>query len=418
MKPRIGLVCQRVNHVPFVFEAAARRGLELIAVHTPDESAPLHMPGVVEALSLPVFDEPQCAIDGLKRWARSHRLDGLVTQREEAIPWTALATQALGLPGLSPEAAYGARDKARMRELLRAAGCNVPRFVKLAAAAQLAHCSSLRFPVVVKPTSGLGSTGVTLARNEAELRDAVAKVNAINEETLARYARWADGHFAAVVVEEFIDGPEYVAECFSRDGQPHVLAVGYKGNPRGPYFEETVYLSPPDLPAQVMTAIADEARRGMRALGLADGPGHCEMRLGADGKPYILELGARIGGSGISHFIVESSTGIDFAGLQYDFALDRPATPLPDAPHAQAAASNWIIPLGGSGTLVDIEGLDEVARHPDFRRLLRFAALGARMRPYPHFDGFLGFILGMHRDAAAGQAFFDFLQRTVRVVWR
>lgn len=418
MRPRVGLVCQRANRVPFVFEAAVRRGLDLVLIHPPDEAPPLHMPGVVDALCLPVFDEPQAAIDGLKRWRRSHRLDGLVSQREEAIVWTALAAQALGLPGISPEVAYGARDKARMRELLRAGGCHVPRFQRLDSPDRLEDAAHLRFPLVVKPTSGLGSAGVTLAPGPQALRRACAEVAAINEETLARYSRWAGGHFAAVVVEEFIDGPEYVAECFCRDGQPHVLAVGYKGNPRGPHFEETVYLSPPPLPATVLAAIVEQARCAMRALGITDGPGHCEMRLDPEGKPFILEIGARIGGSGISHFIVESSTGIDFAGLQYDFILGHPSTPLPSSPCPLRAASNWIIPLGGSGTLVDIEGLDEVARHPDFRRLLRFAAPGARMRPYPHFDGFLGFIMGTHRDAAAGQAFFDFLQRTVRVAWR
>ncbi len=419
MKPRLALICQRANNVPFVFESAAANGIDFIAVHSPDEAPPAGMPGVVECLPLPVFDDPSRALAEIRQLATRHRIDGILTQREEAVPWTAHAAQALGLPGLDPGAAHDARDKARMRERFRQAGCNVPGFVRLRDGRDLGACASLRYPLVVKPSSGLGSAGVTLVRGDDELAEAVRTITRMNQEKLARLSRELEGeaNFAAIVVEEFIDGPEYVAECFSRGGVPHVLSVGYKGDPRGPYFEETVYLAPPPLPEATAQALVAEAARGMRALGLNEGPGHCEMRLGADGQPYILEIGARIGGSGVSHFVVEAATGIDFAGLHFDHALGRSPRPIPRVPEPIQAASNWIIPLGGHGVLSGIDGLDIVSRHPDFQRLLRFAVPGTQFRPYPHFDGFLGFIAAQHRDTNAGLEFFDFLAKTVKVRW-
>src|SRR5207253_7905918 len=118
-----------------------------------------------------------------------------------------------------------------------------------------------------------------------------------------------------VLVEEFIEGAEYCVELFALNGDVRALNCGYKGNPAGPYFEESVYLSPPPLPKEKIAEIQAAAIQGMLALGLVNGPGHCELRLNKKGEPVILEIGARIGGSGCAHFNVEGSTDIDFANL-------------------------------------------------------------------------------------------------------
>jgi hypothetical protein len=73
--------------------------------------------------------------------------------------------------------------------------------------------------------------------------------------------------------------------------------------------------------------------------------------------------------------------------------------------------------LGGHGSFQGLEGLDVVKQHPDFRRVLLFAKPGMVFRPYPHFDGFIGFILGQHRDAHGGQAFINMLNTTIRTIW-
>ena len=312
-----------------------------------------------------------------------------------------------------------------MRTRFDAAGLNVPRHARLALDDPPALPPGLAFPVVVKPTGGYSSQGVIRADDAAGLADAVARVRAINAETLDAFTRDPAAAVAgaetagwgAVIVEEYVAGPEYVAEAFAVAGRVHVLSVGYKGNPTGPFFEETVYLAPPPLAPDVLAAVVEQVAGGMAALGITDGPGHCELRLRDGVTPYLLEIGARIGGSGVSQFVVLESTGIDYAGLQFRQAAGAPLPDLPAAPEPIAAAGNWIIPLGGHGRLVEVIGLKAVAAHPDTRRILTFLDPGAVVRPYPAFSGYPGFVLSRHADWAAGVAFHRWLAKTVSVRW-
>ncbi|MEQ8965572.1 MAG: ATP-grasp domain-containing protein [Azospirillaceae bacterium] len=405
---RLALVCQRNNNVPFLFESAAAAGHELVLIHAPGESAPGHLPAAGPLLELDVFDAPDAALDELEAAASALALDGILTCREEAVPWTALAARRLGLPGIDPSASLAARDKATMRARFAAAGLNVPRHVRLGPEDAIAPPPGLTFPVVVKPTGGYSSQGVIRVDGPGGLADAVERVRAINADDLRAYTRdpVADGvrgeGWGAVIVEEFIDGPEYVAEAFAVDGRVHVLSIGYKGDPKGPHFEESVYLAPPPLPAEAVSAVVEQVAGGMAALGLTEGPGHCELRLRGGKTPVLLEIGARIGGSGVSQFVVQESTGIDYAGLQFRQAAGAPLPDLPPTPEPHAAAGNWIIPLGGHGRLVEIAGLSAVAAHPDTRRILTFLDPGAVVRPYPAFTGYPGFILSRHADWRAG----------------
>jgi biotin carboxylase len=418
MKRRVLLVCQRGNNVPFVFEAAARNGIELIVAYSPDEKAPIHMPAVVSALELPVFDEPQRALQLIETWARDNPIDGIVTQREEAIVWTALAAERLGLPGIGIDAALAARSKVEMRRRFAASGLNSPWFIEIHYAEEIDLVGDVRFPAVVKPASAYGSAGVMLVRDRTQMRAAAKTIDAMNVAEFARFSKHPDAAYHGILIEEFIDGPEYVAECFARDGRQYVLSVGYKGNPLGPFFEESVYLAPPVADPGLVAAIVSEAKNGMTALGLVNGPGHCELRIGPDGRPYILEIGARLGGSGISHAVVEMSTDLDYAGLQYDFLTNASRLrAIPEDPAPARTASNYIIPLGGSGTLVGIHGLEAMKSHPDFRRLLRFMPDGKVVAPYPRFDGYVGFILSQHADPQAGLAFHRWLDEIVHPVW-
>ncbi len=412
------LVCQRNNNIPIVFEVAARHGAAVVDVHDVSERPQSGMPALAGNLALDIFGDPDGALDRLEAWARENPVDGIMTSREEAIVWTARAAERLGLPGLPVDAARACRDKAEMRRRFRAAGCNVKPFLDLDVPDEARLLPSLAYPFVLKPKSAVASAGVTLVRNDAERDAAIAQISDMNARIYNRFRPDGTPEGLGVLAEGFIDGPEYVAECFARDGVQHVVSVGFKGDPRGPYFEETVYLAPSGLPDHVLAAVIAEAKKGMSALGLTDGPGHCEMRIDADGTPYILQIGARVGGSGSCHFVVEESTGFDFFGAQISFALGRDIGPIPASPAPVGAASNYIIPLRGSGVLDGIEGLEAAASHPECVRLMRFIPDGATVRPYPEFSGFVGFVLGRHASVEAGLAQFAWLDEHLRPRWR
>jgi biotin carboxylase len=407
-------------YVPYIFESAVRNDVEFVVILPPGEEILKRYDAVVGYETLPLYDEPAVAHELLESLHRRWKFDGIMTIKDSCTLWTAQAAKKLGLNGIEPEAATAARDKATMRRLFREHGLITPAFVSISGVAEIERCSEMTFPCVVKPRSGKNSDGVELVRNQEELVKAVGHVERLNEEVY-RKTSWHSGeNFSGVVVEGFIEGPEYVVELYALDGDVQALNCGYKGNPQGPYFEETVYLSPPRLPKEKVAELQATAIRGMHALGLTNGPGHCEMRLDSHGQPVILEIGARIGGSGCAHFNVEGSTGIDFSNLWFSYLTgDMPEHMWPpQADQSGRAASSWILPLGGSGVLAGIGGLEEVRSHPDCERVLMFAKLGKRYRSYPDFDGFLAIVFGQHESTEKGHAFFDFLESTIKVHWQ
>lgn len=418
MPLRIALIHPSFD-VPFIFSVATRVGVELIIISPDDTRAASAFPAVIGCEYLPIYDAPEQALQSLEKLHCKWRFDGVMSVKEQSVVWTSAAASRLGLPGLSPDVAIAARDKSLMRKLFANSGLAVPRNCVVEQESDLEKCHALSFPCVVKPASGYNSAGVQRVENFTQLRNAVANVNQLNLDVYHHHSWHQSGYFAKVLVEEFINGPEYVVEMFAVGGEIHALNCGYKGQPQGPYFEESIYLCPPDAAPEVIAKIQNVAIAGMKALGLSDGPGHCELRLDPEGTPVILEIGARIGGSGCAHFNVEASNGLDFAGLYFRWLTNTLTVEdwPPNLTRQSKAASSWIMPLGGSGTLLSIEGLDAVSQHPDTRHVLNFSHPGKHYRPYPDFDGFLIIVFGQHESPEAGDAYFTFLKNTLTTHW-
>ncbi|CNK77700.1 ATP-grasp domain-containing protein [Yersinia alsatica] len=418
MPLRIALIHPTLG-VPFIFDIASRNGIELIVISPDDTAEAEAFPAVIGCEFLPIYDAPEQALTSLEALHKKWNFDGIMSVKEPSVVWTAAAANRLGLPGISPDAAMAARDKSMMRRLFEEAGLTVPRNITLEHSNELEHCRSLTFPCIVKPSSGLNSAGVQLVQDFAQLCKAFTYVEQLNQDVYRHLSWHQSGNFAKVLIEEFINGPEFVVELFAVDGEVHALNCGYKGIPQGPYFEESVYLCPPDVEPTLITNIQHTAIAGMKALGLTNGPGHCELRLNHEGTPIILEIGARLGGAGCAHFNVEASNRIDFIGLYFHW-LTNTLTPEnwpPDTTGLSKAASSWIMPLGGSGVLLSIKGLDAVNKHPDTRYILDFSHPGKHYRPYPDFDGFLIIVFGQHNSPQMGEEYFKFLESTLKTHW-
>ncbi|MEQ7736012.1 ATP-grasp domain-containing protein, partial [Escherichia coli] len=190
-----------------------------------------------------------------------------------------------------------------------------------------------------------------------------------------------------LVVEEFLDGVELAVESISHAGRTRILAVGYKGQPAGPYFEESVYQAPARLDDSLLALVHEQVVAAHRHLGINWGPTHTELRLGPGGQPYILEIGARIGGSGVSHFIVQASTGVDYFGEVLAAAVGRePAVmSVPEIP-SRAAAGNYIVQCQGAGVFQGVDGLAEAAADARVDLVVPTMQPGHVIRPYPDFS--------------------------------
>jgi hypothetical protein len=368
-RPTVVLVYQRTS-LRWVFASALRAGIDIVLVPRPDESvSPDRLPpAVVDVLPLDVEGDPVKALGILRERYESAPFHGITTLYDPAVPFVADVAEALGLPGLGSGTARAVQDKRIMRQQLAEAGLNVPGFIVL---------------------------------------------------EVWRVCRTKLNQVTGLIVEEYLDGPELAVESLAHRGEVTVLSIGYKGEPTGPYFEEGVYRAPALLPPDVQDAVVREVVAAHSALGVTDGPTHTELRLRGGVRPYLLELGARVGGSGVSHYIAEHVTGADLAGDALRIAAGLAPRSVPDSPtrllRATGAAANYIVPCGGSGRIKAIHGLDELAEDPRVDHVVQMLHPGDVVRPYPDFTGYPAFILSHHQSTEDAEEFHRSLERRIRI---
>ena len=242
------------------------------------------------------FEKPHEAAQHILDYARSQPLDALLPVGDTPVLTAALANQALGLWHNDPDAAAASRNKFLMRQLLRAAGLRVPWFASFPMQADARVLQrEVPYPCVLKPLALSASRGVMRANTPEEFIKAFWRLRALLETPEIRLKQ--DEVHDAILVESFIPGFEVALEGLLTAGRLQVLALFDKPDPLdGPFFEETLYITPSRLPPETQDAIIRCTEQAARALGLGHGPLHAELRLNQEG-PWILEVAARaIGG--------------------------------------------------------------------------------------------------------------------------
>jgi biotin carboxylase len=412
---RVALVAQNPDF-PFIFEAAGRVGCVLTLVTLPGAATPPGLPNVERVVELDIFGNPGEAHASLEKLHAGQPFDAIVPVPDVAGPFAAEAAERLGLRGIRPEVARICRDKFRQRDAMRQAGLDVPGYRLFDPVADVgAQVAGLRFPLVVKPVNGMASQGVTRADNLVDLKAAVDLVQDINAKQLAAYADSSRAERTGVLVEEFIDGPEYCVEAFSGPQGTTVLTITDKGNLQGPYFEERTFITPAPLDPAAAARITDAVQVAHRQIGIDFGASHSELRLRPDGSPVLLEIGARMGGSGALHYMVETATGIDFLG-----AVLHQATRgvLPDLrPTRQRFASDWVVPVTGHGVFAGLAGADEVRRHPATGLVLELMRPGTAVPSWPRWVGYPGCVFSSHASYEDCLDYHAWLEDTVTVAW-
>ncbi|HFQ92472.1 MAG TPA: ATP-grasp domain-containing protein, partial [Anaerolineae bacterium] len=264
----------------------AAKSLEIEVIQAVDMPPGLAQPA---PKILPVtFNQPDEAVAAIVDFAETRPLTAILSVDDSGALIAARAAQALGLPHNAPEAAQAARDKYIMRQMLAAGGAAVPLFHNFSLDEAMEQVTAvvqnkIGYPCVVKPRALNGSRGVIRADDEGELVTAVTRVR--------RLLQPFGGE--AYLVEKFIPGFEVALEGVLANGRLHVLALFDKPDPLdGPYFEETIYVTPSRLPEETQQVIAEMAERGARALGLQTGSVHAELRVNEAG-PWIVEVNGR-----------------------------------------------------------------------------------------------------------------------------
>lgn len=307
--------------------------------------------------------------------------DAVIPVDDGGVMIGAVTAAALNLPHSTPEAVAATRDKSTMRGLFAAAGVPQPDYrVVTTKDDAAAAAASIGFPVVIKPVSLSASQGVIRVDDADGVEPVVNQVRGIAN---------AMDRDSTLLVEEFIPGPEVALEAMLADGQLIPLAILDKPDPLdGPYFEETMFITPSRHPVETQDSIVGVVAAATRALGLREGPVHAEARVGPDGV-RVLEVAARpIGG------LCSRALEFGMLGASLETVLVRHALRLPQGGLNAAAPASGVmmIPIPKAGRLASVSGIEEAGATAGITGVEITVPLGEHLRPLPEGNRYLGFI--------------------------
>lgn len=371
-------------------DAARRIGVDLTVASERPSTLEAANPAGLLTLD---FQNPSRAAEAAREFSAQHPIQGAVGVDDETAILAAAIADKLKLKGNPVQAAEAARDKHAQRRRLAEAGVPIPRF----ALHQLAEdpqqvARSVSYPCVLKPLRLSASRGVIRADGPDGFVKAHGRLTAI----LAAADAAACGEPARqYLVEEFVPGYEVALEGLLVNRRLHVLALFDKPDPLdGPFFEETIYVTPSRVPAGLQSAITQCAERAAKALGLAEGPIHAELRYNERG-PWLIELAARpIGGrcSAVLRFGGREQGAGSSISLEEVILRHALGMPIPSLQRERLAAGVMMIPIPGAGTLKEVRGVAEAKAVPLIEDVQITAHPGERLVPFPEGSRYPGFI--------------------------
>ena len=359
-----------------LLEAAAARDLTVIAVDR-DGLAP-GFAFATERAVLSSEDE-----QGVERLARAREVDGLVSPGADwPVGIAARVAERMGLPHpIDGTTAVLATTKTRQRERFAAAGVLQPRTFSAADPA-------IPFPCVVKAPDRQGQRGLTLVRERSEL-------------PVALEAAASESRAGGVLVEELIEGPELTVNAVSLDGVFHPLTVTDRLLADPPAFGVALAHAWPSV--HETDGVVEAARAAVRALGITNGPSYTQLRIGAGGRAYVVEVAARLGG-GHDAELCREAVGVDLNDVAIAFALGEPCGTLLRGERVGGACVLFLV--APEGVLRRVEGVEEALAIEGVSWVRTYRQQGWRFGPLRRGSDRAGAILatGRDRDEALARA--------------
>jgi biotin carboxylase len=371
-------------------EAAARLGVDVtVATERAQALAALHPAGHLRL----DFASPERAVEAVRAFAAQHPVDAVLAADDEGTYLAALAGRALGLRHNPPEAVLAARDKRRTRAALQARGLPTPWFRTVPLDGDPAAIARhLAYPCVLKPLAASASRGVMRADDAPEFVQRFERLAALVED-----ARLAGEE---ILVEAYLPGIEVALEGRLEDGDLHVLALFDKPDPlEGPYFEETIYVTPSRHAPRVQEALAAMAQQACTALGLRHGPVHAELRWN-DAGAWLLEVAPRSIGGLCAHALRFGDGSVSLEELLLRDALGR------DASLARVAYASGVmmVPIPHAGILRGVRGTEAAAAVAGIHAVRMVIPPGQTVAPPPEGSRYLGFLFAHAATAAEAEA--------------
>jgi hypothetical protein len=310
---------------------------------------------------------------------------------DQGVEVAAEAARLLGHPTNPMSAIHATRDKLAMRRLLDRHGVPQPSFQAVDVGELPSVAADLGTPLVAKPTSMAASRGVIRVDSHEQAAPTEERIRSILEVA-------GRDRSEPLIAETYVDGAEMVVEGLMVEGTLRVLALIDKPVPLvGPFFEETMFVSPSRQPSDVQDRVVATVRGAVVAIGLSTGPVHAEVRIDSNGTVWIIEIAARsIGGlcgrsltfgllaEPLESVIIRSATG-------RTSRLDTGAKP---------ATGVLMLPIPGSGTLNGVEGIADAAEVSGIDNIEITIPIGRQVVPLPEGDRYLGFVFASGHSPA------------------
>ena len=400
MRPRLLMLIPTATYRAEAFVRAAQSlPIELsIASEVPSSLSHLH------PVSLPAFDfsKPARAITAAREFAASTRVDGVVAVDDQSVLPAALIAAALGLRHHPVDAVRAALNKYLARERMRSAGIDVPPFRLIRLDADPRRVADevgreMGYPVVLKPLAMAASRGVIRIDSAADFPAAFNRLSGLVRAFPSSHDEIANHH---VLAETYIPGEEVALEGIVDRGRLHVFSIFDKMDRLdGPYFPETMYITPSRLDATIQSRIHTVTRQTIAAMGLDDGPVHIELRIDG-GRVVPIEAHARsiggmcsrvlrfAGGRSLEQLIVLHSVGL-----------------LGEIPSRESnSAGVWMMQAPRAGRFAHMRGVSAATSVPYIDEVLVSARPAQELTPLPEGFLYMGFIFARAENPAQVEA--------------
>jgi biotin carboxylase len=403
------ILCSTTGYQTRTFvEAAAHLSME--PVFGSDRCHVLDDPWQDGALALR-FEDPERAANEIAGYTRHNPIAAVVALGDRPTRAAARACRMLGLPFHPPAAVDLCRDKSLFRETLREVGLHTPRFIRFPKeddAGESADATAARvgFPCVLKPLALAASQGVIRANDRNQFIEAHERISTLLASPHVQVLREETSRY--IQVEEYIGGIEIAVEGLVQRGVPKILAVFDKPDPlEGPFFEETIYVTPTRLTAERQSEVQEVLRRAVNALGLFHGPLHGEFRINDRGV-WPLELAARpIGGlcaRALRFRMPGAGSTVSLEELMIRLACGEDVQ---GARREECASGVMMIPVREAGVYDGVDGMEIARLTPGVEDVIITAKQGQALIPWPEGCSYPGFIF-----ARGGSP--EFVERALR----
>lgn len=330
------------------------------------------------------MSNPELGATQIERAAQNTTIDAILSVDDGGLKTASIASERLGLKHISSKSVSSAQNKIAMRQILEIAGVNQPKSATYRDGDEIEPklLEVGGFPVVTKPASLSGSIGVIRANSKEELLSAIQKTSQIQQ-------LHGCPKESPLIIEQYIAGDEYAIDTIISNNQMIMSTIFEKPQPLiGPYFAETIYVTPPRVNTDTNKAILESVDNARVALGIDTGPVHCEIRIDDSGSIFIIELAARsIGGKcaaaipfrnqiSLEEVILMEATGFDIPPLSFE----------------NQASGVFMIPTPKAGMIRAIHGLKEARNVRWITDIDISATLNTEVSPIPYDAKYIGFI--------------------------